>query len=241
MDIIAIIGDFFRRQVADRNWRRDNGKTTIPERFLDYPTSDTLEATGVSANLSKKKLKGLVIRYPEVAQSDSGRQILDELAALEAASLLDEKIKSLPTDHVWRKIELPRVEARRIEQRIDKIYGRLDNQTISVILDIIRCPSLGPVVFNEIKTTMVPEQLPFADGYVFVRHILKPGEEIGPDVHPVDEWIIVADGSFSLTIGNDTEKIWHLKNALNVIHIPAGRKHYFAAITEVDYIVAKTA
>jgi len=108
------------------------------------------------------------------------------------------------------------------------------------LLRIICQSGLDPSLFYEIKQTMAPEQIYVIGGRDFVRHILDSGDEVGPDSHvEEEEYIVVANGKFSLRIGRGTEKTYQLRNALNIIHIPAGQEHYFRASSSLDYIVVK--
>ncbi len=75
--------------------------------------------------------------------------------------------------------------------------------------------------------------------YVFIRHILKPGETIKPHLHPkASEWVIVSDGKFQVRLEKE-KRIFDLQHQAIVIYFPPKQKHALSAISAVSYLVLR--
>jgi len=71
------------------------------------------------------------------------------------------------------------------------------------------------------------------------KHSLRAEESVAPHYHKkTDEWIIIDFGEFRVRLEEEQEK-FHLKNEAISIHIPAGKKHAFLALSPVSYFVLR--
>lgn len=73
--------------------------------------------------------------------------------------------------------------------------------------------------------------------YVFVRHVLAPGEEVVSHYHPkANECIVVNRGRFILQI-NGEEQEFDLQRQVLVIFLPACQAHSLMAVSQLSYYV----
>lgn len=74
----------------------------------------------------------------------------------------------------------------------------------------------------------------------FVVHKLKAGEEVEPDTHNIDEWVVANNGKFEIRINDKTYSYdANLERGYIVFHIPKGIEHSLKTIKETKYYVFK--
>jgi hypothetical protein len=87
--------------------------------------------------------------------------------------------------------------------------------------------------------------MPVDKSFEIVRHELDAGEVIEPDVHDVDEWILINEKAICrlqiedslLTVDNSAVPPLRY---ISVMHVPRGKSHSFHALSHFSYFVLKS-